>query len=356
MHSMTKSARLLRLPRSRPTSGFGYVVELPDEAPEGDSVRAPRASMARLFEEGREIGPAHALHSDIATLGEGRFSHWGRFLYLSSSDGTSPSANGRSYDLLIESHEEGMANVLREAANGVSALRTDYERFELAERIFNILAPGIKVSEFGRTYFEDRDFAAVYERFGAGNYRAYDRHWTVEQFARHAVSLGGTFAECGVYQGATANLIARSLRLHGASGLQLHLFDSFSGLSDPTSIDGSYWRGGDMAVSIEVVRANLAEWSDSIVLHPGWIPSRFSDVSAERFAFVHIDVDLFEPTRDSLIFFYERMLPGGIILCDDYGFASCPGARRAMDDFFKSTRETIVHLPTGQGLVIIDGR
>ena len=88
----------------------------------------------------------------------------------------------------------------------------------------------------------------------------------------------------------------------------------------------------------------------------GWIPSRFADVSAERFAFVHIDVDLYQPTRDSLTFFYERMLPGGIVLCDDYGFASCPGALRAMDEFFAGRPETIIHLPTGQGMAIIGGR
>ncbi|WLA85824.1 TylF/MycF/NovP-related O-methyltransferase [Bradyrhizobium elkanii] len=354
---MKKDARFWRLSQARQISGFGHVVDLPDEMPDGDSIGSPNASTARLFENGREIGPAHALHSDIEALGQGRFSHWGRQLYLSASDGTSASSNGRVYELLIEPEEEGVAGVLRDGADRVSALQSDYERFELAERLFNILVPGAKVSEFGRTYFEDQSFASVYERFGEGNYRAYDRRWTVAQLARHAVSLEGTFAECGVYRGATAYLIARTLKLYGASGLKLHLFDSFSGLSNPSSsMDGQYWRAGDMAAGLDEVRANLAEWSDCIIIHPGWIPSRFSDVATERFAFVHIDVDLFQPTHDSLVFFYERMLPGGVILCDDYGFASCPGARTAMEDFFESVRETIIHLPTGQGLVIVNGR
>ncbi|MGY8635720.1 TylF/MycF/NovP-related O-methyltransferase [Bradyrhizobium sp. 14AA] len=351
---MTSRARILRLPSPQRTVGFRQVVELPDDVPAGDSVMTPNVSTARLFEDGLELGPAHALHYEIEALGGGRFSHWGRQLYLSSSDGTSASENGRRYELLVESEGEGAARMLRAASNAVSSLQTDYQRFEMAERLFNLLVPNTKLSEFGRTYFEDQEFAAIYERFGEGNYRAYDRRWTVAQLARHAVSLEGAFAECGVYRGATAYLIAKALRLHGAPHLKLHLFDSFAGLSAPSLIDGSYWRAGAMASSLEEVCANLAEWSDSVVMHRGWIPERFVDVAADQFAFVHIDVDLFHPTRESLAFFYERMLPGGIVLCDDYGFASCPGARRAMDEFFKSKRETIIHLSTGQGLVIVD--
>ncbi|HEX3704868.1 MAG TPA: TylF/MycF/NovP-related O-methyltransferase, partial [Vicinamibacterales bacterium] len=66
-----------------------------------------------------------------------------------------------------------------------------------------------------------------------------------------------------------------------------------------------------------------------------------SDIEAERFEFganwvrilLHIDVDLYEPTRDSIAFLYERMNPGGIVVCDDYGFMTCPGATKAIDEF-----------------------
>lgn len=70
------------------------------------------------------------------------------------------------------------------------------------------------------------------------------------------------------------------------------------------------------------------------------------------FCFVHIDVDLYQPTYDSLAFFYERTSSGGIILCDDYGFITCPGAKAAMDSFFLNKLERIVCLPTGQGFVV----
>ena len=71
-----------------------------------------------------------------------------------------------------------------------------------------------------------------------------------------------------------------------------------------------------------------------------------------KFCFVHLDVDLYQPTLDSLTFFYEKMIQGGIILCDDYGFTTCPGAKKAMDSFFSDTHEEVVSLPTGQGFVV----
>jgi hypothetical protein len=46
------------------------------------------------------------------------------------------------------------------------------------------------------------------------------------------------------------------------------------------------------------------------------------------------------------------MVPGGLIVCDDYGSAACPGAKQAMDTFFVDKLETIASLPSGQGLVI----
>ena len=83
------------------------------------------------------------------------------------------------------------------------------------------------------------------------------------------------------------------------------------------------------------------------------IPDRFPDVADREFRFVHIDVDLYEPTLDSLAFFYPRLVTGGILLCDDYGFTTCPGARRAFDEMVHEWGlGGVIELPTGQGFVV----
>lgn len=116
--------------------------------------------------------------------------------------------------------------------------------------------------------------------------------------------------------------------------------------------DGNYWHRGDMAVTLDEVRSRLAEVLPRIEFHPGWIPDRFPEIANRRFALVHLDVDLQQPTADALSFFYQRLVDRGILICDDYGFDTCPGARAAMDTFFADKPEPVLHLPTGQGLVI----
>ena len=54
-------------------------------------------SSLHLFEDDRELGPAHAPHDEIRSTGAGRFAHWGPRLYFSTSDNTDPRTNGRNY-------------------------------------------------------------------------------------------------------------------------------------------------------------------------------------------------------------------------------------------------------------------
>jgi hypothetical protein len=63
-------------------------------------------------------------------------------------------------------------------------------------------------------------------------------------------------------------------------------------------------------------------------LHSGWIPERFADVGDQSFAFVHVEVDLYEPTRNSLELFWPRLTRGGVLSCDDYGLTHSQAPNR----------------------------
>lgn len=71
------------------------------ELPWGDIGEAPRVSELVLEEDGRPLGPAHTLQPDIVALGGGRYAHWGRDLFFSSSDGSPPDHNGRRYTVRL---------------------------------------------------------------------------------------------------------------------------------------------------------------------------------------------------------------------------------------------------------------
>ena len=225
-------------------------------------------------------------------------------------------------------------------------------RFFLLQKVGTFLVPKYRFNWPQLAWWDDEEFNAYLTRFDEHRSNNAYRHWMLAQLMRQVSDVPGNTAECGVFRGASSHLIcqanqqAQSRRVH-------HLFDSFAGLSAPSSKDGGFWSAGDLACPLDVVKDNLSEFGeDAVRFHQGWIPDRFPDVGEQRFSFVHIDVDLYEPTRDSLAFFYPRMQAGGIILCDDYGFTTCPGATDAFDAYLQDKPEPMITLPCGGGFLI----
>lgn len=173
--------------------------------------------------------------------------------------------------------------------------------------------------------------------------------------ARSIVARGvaGDTAECGVRFGKSSFFILNGLR---DPARPHHLCDSFEGLSEPTEVDAETgarrdgWRAGDLVADERVARDQLKEFTQC-EFHRGWIPDCFAGMENRRFALVHVDVDLYEPTLAAFEFFYPRLEPGAVMICDDYGFASCPGARKAIDQYFAGRRDVPIELPSGQALI-----
>ncbi|MDB5037415.1 MAG: hypothetical protein JWQ35_943 [Bacteriovoracaceae bacterium] len=227
--------------------------------------------------------------------------------------------------------------------------RQELARYELLELIGKKIYPTLKLSDFGRIYLEDQKFLTRYSPCLTRDLpRSFDRKYTLDQLMQLTSKLSGDTAECGVYEGSSSLLICD--RIVGQAK-QHHVFDSFSGLSKPIAVDGSHWTAGALQISQEVVEKNLVQFP-FVKYHPGWIPEKFHEVADRSFCFVHIDVDLFEPTLESIRFFYPRLVSGGILLCDDYGFNTCPGAKKAWDSFFADKNETTISLTTGQAFLI----
>jgi len=181
-----------------------------------------------------------------------------------------------------------------------------------------------------------------------------DRRFFLLSTAASVRNVEGDTADIGVRFGTSSFFILRGI---DSSAKQHHMFDSFEGLSEPTSEDSAagqqtVWRQGHLLAEEEVTKKNLRLYEDRCHYYKGWVPARFPEVRDRQFAFVHIDVDLYQPTRDTLEFFYERVTPGGVIICDDYGSSLCPGARKAMDEFMAGKPESLFHIPTGQSLVV----
>ncbi|WP_407426252.1 polysaccharide lyase family 1 protein [Arcticibacter sp.] len=98
----TGGSSVLALDLAKAYSDGGYAIALDrDFKTPGDSDSQPNVSILRIFEDGKELGPAHSLHRNIRNTGKGMFSHWGNTLYFSTSDNSNPQTNGRKYTYSI---------------------------------------------------------------------------------------------------------------------------------------------------------------------------------------------------------------------------------------------------------------
>jgi O-methyltransferase len=207
--------------------------------------------------------------------------------------------------------------------------------------------PEYRLTNYGKSWFEDEEFFALYHSFNPNDDLTADSKFFLRELLKLVSPVEGNTVEAGVYQGASSAIICEARRHLDSTHWA---FDSFSGLSDPGQNDGSYWQGGDLTTAEEAARRALAPYPAHVLR--GWIPDVFAQAEIGSLAFAHVDVDLYEPTLASFEAFYPRLVSGAIIVCDDYGFSTCPGATRAVEEFMASRPEPVLHSPTGQGIVI----
>ena len=178
-----------------------------------------------------------------------------------------------------------------------------------------------------------------------------DRLYVLYTLALNAVQLGGDFWECGVYKGGTARMLAELLSVHAGPGVKLRLFDTFSGMPE-TNAELDLHRKGDFSdTSLEAVRGVVGN-PERVEFHPGWIPDTFRGMADSEIALAHVDVDIYRSVLDCCEFIYPRLKRGGVMVFDDYGFPTCPGARKAVDEFFAGRPESPIVLHTGQAVAI----
>jgi len=194
-------------------------------------------------------------------------------------------------------------------------------------------------------------FRAIYAAIAPYTLVSPDRAHIIYSCARQALRIQGDFIECGVYRGGTAMLLKHVLGEAGERRKRLLLFDSFEGMPE-NDAQGDSYRPGEMSdTTYEDVAKRVLD-GDQVEVFKGFIPGTFDAVRNHEFAFAHVDVDIYQSIKDCCEFIYPRLNPGGWIVFDDYGFPSCAGGRRAIDEFFAGRPENPIVLPTGQALVV----
>lgn len=163
-----------------------------------------------------------------------------------------------------------------------------------------------------------------------------------------AREVKGVVAELGVYRGDFARLLSLAF-----PDRELYLFDTFSGF-DPRDVvadsnaGDSKWLHDFTRTTPDMIRRKLHH-PERAHIYGGWFPESASGITGQRFCFVSLDTDLYEPTLAGLTWFHERLAPGGYIFVHDFANDHYGGVRRAV----RSAALPYTVLPDSGGTAVI---
>lgn len=140
------------------------------------------------------------------------------------------------------------------------------------------------------------------------------------------VRLPGDFAQFGVYKGGTA----RKIEAEMTGDRKLHLFDSFEGLPED-------WTRKKPAGAFKLEAEDIPVFdSNRVVVHKGWFKDTvpgWGKEHSEPLAFIHMDADLYSSTVEVLFNIDHLIVPGTIILFDEYVMGKTDHEHRALLDW-----------------------
>jgi O-methyltransferase len=180
--------------------------------------------------------------------------------------------------------------------------------------------------------------------------RCFELWKLVEQSAKLET---GSCIEIGVWRGGTGAIIAKQAMNCGLTD-RVHLCDTFAGVVKAGPNDSSY-KGGEHSdtARLDVERLLKRVQLDNVQLHEGVFPDQTGrELDHLQFRFCHIDVDVYQSAKDIVDWIWARMVRGGIIVYDDYGFKCCDGIRRHVEEQSSAADRLIIHNLNGHGIVL----
>lgn len=168
----------------------------------------------------------------------------------------------------------------------------------------------------------------------------------ISSAVRATSSLKGDIVEVGVYKGGTAFLVCQE-----KGDRKLHLFDTWKGIvstSEEDKLTHSNFSIGRYSAELEPVKELLKEYND-VFFYQGEFPESY-EKNIDKISLLHIDVDLYAPTRHALEIFWDKIERNGIIVLHDY--PSFEGVRLAVDEALKGKDFIKVQTTKEQTIII----
>jgi O-methyltransferase len=199
---------------------------------------------------------------------------------------------------------------------------------------------------FGRSmgFLEDQKLMPAFKAADPGRqevsliWRIHTLHWAAER----ALHLEGDFVEAACYKGFTARVLCDAL--------------------DFSQVDKTYWLydmfevGGEFALGEHTPELHgqvIQRFADvqNVRVVKGRIPEVLASEAPEKIAFMHVDMNNAKAEIGLLDALFDRVVSGGVVVLDDYGWLTYAAQKTAEDAWFADRGLRVLELPTGQGLV-----
>jgi O-methyltransferase len=169
----------------------------------------------------------------------------------------------------------------------------------------------------------------------------------------HGLDPGAAFIEIGVWRGGTAAVVGKKLSQLNAE-IPFYLADTYTGVKKSSDKDAFYFDNEHADTSEEMVREILQDKYHHYVFLNGIFPEDTAHLIPEggRFGYCHIDVDVYNSASDVVDWIWDKLIPGGVIVFDDYGFHTCTGITQFVNEQKLKNDRMIIHNLNGHAIMV----
>ena len=199
----------------------------------------------------------------------------------------------------------------------------------------------------------DRTFSKIYKQCKQYTMTPKTRMYALYLAVKYVIdfNIAGDFVECGVWRGGSMMVVAITLKELGVNNRKIYLYDTYSGMSQPTQLDYTIydqeyalinWENNRKKdhnnwcfIPIAEVRRNMAKTGypqNNLIFVKGKIEETIPKKIPKQIALLRLDTDWYESTKHELIYLYPLLSQNGVLIVDDY--CSWAGSKKAVDEYF----------------------
>lgn len=189
-----------------------------------------------------------------------------------------------------------------------------------------------------------------------------ERNFALIEAVKYVINheIAGDIVECGVWKGGSVMIICKTLINLKNQEKEIHLFDTFEGMTKPTEFDIPSSEKWDASEQFDKLKTgdDSADWCKSgidevknnvystgynnkkIRFIKGKVENTLPQFAPEKISILRLDTDWYESTLHELIHLFPKLVKGGVLIIDDYGYWK--GSKKAVDEYFAKNKSKIL--------------